>query len=124
MPALPSFVLRLTPTKMKEPKLPTARDLIAKIIPNQANFEHCGKHRTINGSLLLDIERAIESHTQAHTDGLRGRVKELESVIQNAIEAWDEDNEPGRKHFSKSEIQRWLIDTMHPAINKLWEAIK
>ena len=60
-------------------KLPTARDLIAKIIPNQANFEHCGEHRTINGSLLFDIERAIESHTQAHTEGLRGRVKELEA---------------------------------------------
>ncbi len=79
---------------MKEPTLPTARDLIAKIIPNQANFEHCGKHRTINGSLLLDIERAIESHTAAHTAELRERVKELEGLL--AI--WGKQNNYLRRH--------------------------
>lgn len=83
MTKLPTAEETLTPTKMKAPTLPTARDLIAKIIPNQANFEHCGQYRTINGSLLIDIEKAIESHTQAHTEGLRERVKELEAELND-----------------------------------------
>lgn len=67
-------------------KLPTARELIAKIIPNRANFDYCGQSGKINGSLLMEIEKAIESHTATHTKELGEENATLEKYNSLLIE--------------------------------------
>ena len=41
-----------------------ANEFIAAIVPNKANFEYCIEAKKINGSLAVDIEKAIEISEQ------------------------------------------------------------
>ena len=40
----------------------TKKELIESIIVNSANFEYCAKKGKINGSLLADIERIMQTY--------------------------------------------------------------
>lgn len=57
-------------------KAPTAEETLNTVVGDGCNF------RKLFGDNDTDwVIKAIESHTQTHTEGLRERVKELEEII-------------------------------------------
>lgn len=58
-------------------KLPTAEETLSKYTPNREYPSYY--HES-------DVTDAIESHTQAHTEGLMGRIAELETATNRALE--------------------------------------
>lgn len=51
--------------KQPEP-MPSARDLINTIIIDRANFEYISSHKTINGTLLIEIERVMHEYAKLY----------------------------------------------------------
>lgn len=75
-------------------KLPTAEEVLRKF---------CGEN-ILNGGFYAGPKfalQAIESHTQAHTEGLRERVKELEELMQEFVDRVDRGEVRSKKTYAK-----------------------
>lgn len=65
-----------------KPELKTAEQYVSEIKPVMGNLEYCAKNGKINGSIALDIKKAIESHTSERLDHVRQQLEEMKETFR------------------------------------------